>query len=323
MQIAIGDSVMTVDDSLVSKLSNKEPEISIVVNCYNGANYLGEALESVIAQSWQDYELIFVDNHSTDNSREIFNTYRDSRFRCIVPDQFMPLGAARNVGVSHCAGKYIAFLDADDIWLPYKLSLQLTEISRSKADALYSQATMFYADGRERSYSRRKISSDISYASLVTRYDLCLSTLILRKSFLQRLDRVFDEGLEVAEDADLLLRVAHRGRVQFIREITARYRVHKGSDSWRKPEAFLSDLERMSADYHSRGIDPSSLRPLFDTAYWVVTIARWAEGNRSGARHSLNAVRRRSVRIYFMQVLLLIPYHMIAPLLRITGKRVI
>lgn len=300
------------------------PEISIIVNCYNGAAYLKEALDSIIAQSWQDYELIFVDNHSTDASRQLFDSYGDSRFRCVVPDRFMPLGAARNFGVMQCAGKFIAFLDADDIWLPEKLSLQLAELSSSGADALYSQATMFYSDGRERPYSRRKNSENLSLSELASQFDLCLSTLVLRSSFLHRLDRVFDGDLEVAEDADLLLRIAHQGRVRFFCEITARYRVHGNSDSWRKPEAFLSDLERMGAEYRSRGLDAQVLEPLFDTAHWVVAMARWAAGNNLGARHALDAIRRRnSMRIYVMQVLLLFPYQVIAPILRLAGKRVI
>jgi glycosyltransferase involved in cell wall biosynthesis len=299
------------------------PKVSIVVNCYNGAAFLGEALDSVIAQSWLDYELIFVDNHSTDASRQIFDSYGDRRFRCVLPDQFMPLGAARNFGVTQCAGEFIAFLDADDIWLPDKLSHQLAELSSSDADALYSQATMFYPDARERPYSPRGNNTDISFADLAAQFDLCLSTLVLRQSFLCRLDRVFDDELEVAEDADLLLRIAHDGHVRYFNEISARYRVHCNSDSWRKPEAFLSDLARIDADYRRRGMDADALKPLFDTAHWVVTMARWAAGNHRGARSALCAIRQRSLRIYMMLLLLVFPYPLVAPILRFAGKRVI
>jgi glycosyltransferase involved in cell wall biosynthesis len=302
---------------------NPEPQFSIIVNCFNGAKYLREALDSILIQSYQNYELIFVDNHSTDDSRPIFESYQDTRFKYFIPDTFIPLGEARNFGISKSIGEIVVFLDSDDIWLPDKLSVQMAEFLKSDVDGIYSQATMFYIDGREINYSRRNNSAVLSFFELAANYDVCISTLAVKKTCLKKLNYVFNSSLEVAEDADLLLRIAHIGILRFVNLNLVRYRVHTNSDSWTKPNAFVKDLDIIKSEYQRIGIPTEVLNPLYDTAHWVMCMVKWSKGDHVAATNALSSINKKTLRIRLMRIFLMLPYDWISPLLRLIGKRVI
>ena len=104
---------------------NKKPLVSILMNCFNGEKYLHQALESVLNQTYSNWELIFWDNQSSDNSAEIFNKYKDKRMTYYLADEFTDLGGARSEACKYIKGDYLAILDCDDIWFPKKLEVQL------------------------------------------------------------------------------------------------------------------------------------------------------------------------------------------------------
>lgn len=102
-----------------------QPLISILMNCYNGEHYLREALDSVLAQTYGNWELIFWDNQSTDNSADIFKQYKDARFKYFWSPEHTNLGGARPRAFEQLAGEFVAVLDVDDVWLPEKLETQI------------------------------------------------------------------------------------------------------------------------------------------------------------------------------------------------------
>ena len=91
--------------------------VSIVVNCYNGETFLRECLDSICAQDYRNWEIIFYDNCSTDDSRRIYEEYNDDRFRYFSTSETIPLYQARGEAMKLCNGEFIAFLDVDDIWV--------------------------------------------------------------------------------------------------------------------------------------------------------------------------------------------------------------
>ena len=103
--------------------------ISIIVNCFNGERFLAEALESVINQSYQNWELIFWDNQSIDNSSEILKSYKHPKFNYFYSSSHTNLGKARELALKKTNGDWIGFLDCDDIWLPEKLQNQVAAIN--------------------------------------------------------------------------------------------------------------------------------------------------------------------------------------------------
>ena len=102
----------------------KYPIVSVVMNCLNCEDYVGEAIESVYAQTFMDWEIIFWDNNSIDKSAKIAKSF-DSRLKYYKSNSTDLLGQARNKALNCCTGKYIAFLDCDDLWLPKKLEKQI------------------------------------------------------------------------------------------------------------------------------------------------------------------------------------------------------
>jgi len=111
------------------------PEVSVIMNCLNCAKFLREAIDSVYAQNYQDWEIILWDNASTDNSADIAKSY-DSKLRYFRGEHTIPLGYARNMALEKANGTYVAFLDCDDLWLPEKLETQIELLKKNPEVAL-------------------------------------------------------------------------------------------------------------------------------------------------------------------------------------------
>ena len=129
--------------------------VSVVMNCFNGDRFLCEAIDSVYAQTYDNWEIIFWDNCSTDKSAEIANSY-DSKLKYFYGDKNIPLGAARNKALEQCRGEYISFLDVDDIWLQKKMEKQVQLHQNSEIKLSYTNTY----------FSRRRY---IIISSMVTR----------------------------------------------------------------------------------------------------------------------------------------------------------
>jgi glycosyltransferase involved in cell wall biosynthesis len=121
---------------------NNAPFFSVIVNCYNGETYLKKALDSIFAQTFGDYEVIFWDNQSTDSSAEIARSYSDSRLHYLLAPNFTDVSVARNLAVKQARGEWIAFLDCDDVWLCQKLEKQhqlITEDDSAELSFIYTR----------------------------------------------------------------------------------------------------------------------------------------------------------------------------------------
>jgi len=101
------------------------PLVSVIMNCYNGEAYLNDAIKSVLNQTYKNFEIIFWDNQSKDNSKNIFRSFNDKRLKYFYSSKHTTLYEARNLAIKKSKGEYIAFLDTDDIWLKDKLHLQI------------------------------------------------------------------------------------------------------------------------------------------------------------------------------------------------------
>src|SRR5210317_1951921 len=118
------------------KANRRKPLVSVIIPTYNRGWILAEAIDSVLAQDFKDYELIVVDDGSTDNTREILGRY--GRDIVVLAQSNQGVSAARNRGIAACTGKFVAFLDSDDLWLPQKLSRQVNFFN-SNTDARINQ----------------------------------------------------------------------------------------------------------------------------------------------------------------------------------------
>src|SRR3990167_6709516 len=189
---------------------NAKPLVSVVMNCCNSDRYLKEAIDSVYAQTFLDWEIIFWDNASTDHSAEIAKSY-DDKLLYFLGDQHVSLGAARNLALKQCHGKYIAFLDCDDLWLPTKLEKQVALLEQNPSlGMVYSDSYFFNERGNIRClYHDKKTLCGNVFKELFANYFLDIETVIIVRSILDKLPEWFDPRLHVMEDADLFLRIAY------------------------------------------------------------------------------------------------------------------
>ncbi len=200
------------------------PKVSVIIPTYNCAQYITESIDSVLNQTYKDYEIIVVDDGSTDNIKEILVTYT-SKIKYIYQENSGP-SKARNTGILNSNGQYIAFLDADDIWEPTKLEKQLPLFERDHMTSLVFCFTkhvdingnVFFIDEYDSGWK--------GYAAnrLLLR-PLATSSVLIKKNNLQKVG-VFDEKLLFSEDNDLFLRIAARFRFNFVSEALIKKRVH-------------------------------------------------------------------------------------------------
>ena len=116
-----------------------DAKVSIIMPNYNGAKYLQETINSVLAQTYTNWELLFVDDCSTDNSLEIIRSYNDSRIKILQNDENSGAAVSRNYALREAKGKWIAFLDSDDLWMPEKLEKQITFMVSNQIAFSYTQ----------------------------------------------------------------------------------------------------------------------------------------------------------------------------------------
>ena len=182
------------------------PEVSVIIPTYNRAAMVVEAVESVLAQEMLDFELIVIDDGSSDDTQEKLRVYnsRLSYYR----QKNAGVGAARNRGLELSKAPLVSFLDSDDLWLPKKLSTQHQYMLDHPEVWICQTEEIWWRNGRRVNPKKhhQKVSGNIFQRSL----DLCLvspSAVMLRRELLEKVGH-FDEELPVAEDYDLWLRVA-------------------------------------------------------------------------------------------------------------------
>jgi len=207
------------------------PRVTIVAPTLNGATrgFLAESIESVLAQTFRDFELILVDDGSTDDTRALCDRYAaaDSRVQCIS-QQNRGLGGARNAGIRAGRGEFVAFLDDDDAWLPTKLERQIAmfdDAVNADVGMAYTALELVDESGRKVGLQFHPLEDDL-YARLF--YENVIdapSSVMLRRPVLETAG-LFSEDLWICEDIDLWLRVARVARVQATSEPLVRYRVH-------------------------------------------------------------------------------------------------
>lgn len=203
-------------------MANRSVNISIIIPTYNRADYIGKAIESILAQTYKDYEIIVVDDGSTDNTREVLQPYI-SNIRYIYQDN-AGVSAARNTAIHAASGSWIAFLDSDDLWLPNKLSCQMEYINRSGAKVCFTNVTYVHepkplslGNYNKHHATRGELFTEPFDIILDKSCRLYVQTMVIERNLLEQVGR-FDENLTVAEDTRLIFRLAFKPPFAYISE---------------------------------------------------------------------------------------------------------
>lgn len=237
-----------------------EPLVSVIINCHNSAQFLHEALNSVYAQTFTDWEIILWDNASTDDTSKIASSY-DQKLRYFKSEEFSSLGKARNLALKKTRSKYISFLDSDDIWLPDKLEKQVSILNKNADIAfVYSNYFRYFSNKTKKLAFRKRQPEGYVFDRFLYDYPVGILTAIVRKQSLMQLEEVFDENLSCSEEFDVFMRVLFRSKAAYINEPLALYRIHSQMHSCK-----LIDKYQAEIDYTVNKF--KNLDPLFERKY--------------------------------------------------------
>jgi len=229
--------------------------VSIIVNCYNGEKYLKYALDSVIAQTYTNWEVVFWDNQSTDNSVEIFRSYDDDRFKYCYSEKHTLLYEARNSAIEKASGELIAFLDVDDWWSESKLELQVPCFQDLSVGVVCSNFWIFNEEKKKKILAHNStLPTGMVLNELLEHYFVGLLTLVFRRSCWGEKEHMFDPRYQVIGDFDAVIKLASDWKLDSVQEPLATYRWHGENisvkQSWRQVEELGLWLEEMSYNKH-------------------------------------------------------------------------
>jgi glycosyltransferase involved in cell wall biosynthesis len=204
------------------------PKVSAVLPAYNEERWIADAIDSVLAQTFEDFELIVVDDGSTDRTPEIVREYDDPRIESYQQEN-AGSAAARNTALKHSSGEYVAIIDADDMWKPEKLERQIAAIE--DADAEFSHTNMELVDEAgtdlglwHNSPPPEQTDRETYATALFLRMFVCHPTVVFHRDAVA--DREFDETLTIVHDHDLCLRIVADHDAIYVDEPLATKRQH-------------------------------------------------------------------------------------------------
>jgi len=234
------------------------PTVSVIIPTYNRAHLVGRAIKSVLNQTYQDFELIIVDDGSTDNTEKVIKRFDDKRIRYIKHEKNKGGAAARNTGIKAARGEYIAFLDSDDEWLPEKLKRQMEVFKNASSEVGVVYTGFIYVDKLGGGTSKQHIPKKRGWIYEDILVENCIGTtstvLIERKYFKET--GLFDENLPSCQDWDMWIRLAKQCKFDFIPEILVRYFEHRNritSNCKSVIEGHEAILRKFQNDIEKRG----------------------------------------------------------------------
>lgn len=206
------------------------PKISVIIPAYNRAEYLPRAVKSVLDQTFQDFEIIIVDDGSTDNTKEVAEKLKkeDSRIKYFWQKNSGGPPAPKNKGIRNSCGEYVACLDSDDEWMKDKLKKQLTLFEKSDNSKLgFVGCNILMIDVLNNKTVEYKIPrhKDVFKNSLISCYIWSCSNVMIKRSVLDDVG-FFDEGVRFADDKELWIRISKKYDFDFVDEFLFKYYVH-------------------------------------------------------------------------------------------------
>ena len=212
--------------------SNNYPLVSIIMNCYNGETYLNDAVKSIISQKYKNFEVIFWDNQSRDNSSLIYKSFKDKRLKYYYAKKHTSLYRARNLAIKKAKGKLIAFLDTDDIWLKDKLSSQIEKFKNKKVCLVYSNYYILnQVTGLKKIAYKKILPEGLIYKDLLKNYFLGIGTVITKKDLFLKRKKYFNEKFNIIGDFDNFIRISKNNYFSCVQYPLSIYRIHNKSFS--------------------------------------------------------------------------------------------
>jgi glycosyltransferase involved in cell wall biosynthesis len=289
----------------------KDPLVSVVMNCYNSDRFLKESMDSIYAQTYQNWEVVFWDNASTDGSANIAKSY-DERVKYYLSPETTPLGKARNLALEKVTGSYIVFLDCDDLYLPDKLEKQVLIMENSDYAMCYGSVIFIDESGEGIRKEIVKNKSGNLFSSLLRRYEINMQTVMLEKDFLVSNKLSFNTNMSYCPDHNLFMTIASKANIGVIADIVAKYRIVNNSLS-QKTMNIAPQEYRLTLDEISKGnpVLRQQLSDDFDCAYnkakYYEIVSDIYNNDKKQARYKLRVIFTSKIEYFLLYVLLFIP----------------
>ena len=220
----------------------KSALVSIIIPCYNAENYIKKTIDSVLCQTYQNFEVIIVNDGSTDYSSKIIKTVKDGRIH-LVEQKNKGVSRSRNNGIYLAKGEFIVFLDADDLLDPSFIEKRVFRLSKSAAIACASSVVLIddkgnKIDKNKTYFAANKTSQILEFSDEIV---TCPSSYLFKTEFLKKYNFTFNKNLQSSADKYFLLEVLKQGEIELINNSPMNYRILNGSMSHKITTALLKD----------------------------------------------------------------------------------
>jgi glycosyltransferase involved in cell wall biosynthesis len=269
-----------------------EPAVSVVLPTYNRAPLLGRSIRSVLGQSFGDFEVVVVDDGSTDETSAVVAGFRDPRVRYLPLPRNTGAAAARNAGIRAARGKFLAFQDSDDEWLPSKLSKQMSafESGSARLGMVYSDMRMILRGGTATYFAAPSVPSGRLINPATRFYQVCnlgIQSAVIKREYLDEAGH-FNEGLPALEDLEMFIRLSRRCDFRHLREPLVKYYDTQGLSKDRYAK-WVS--RRVILSLYYKELLTRNPAFLFKEALWLCATWGLAErARRAGRRRSTSFV---------------------------------
>ncbi|MEO8152711.1 MAG: glycosyltransferase family 2 protein [Rhizobacter sp.] len=234
------------------------PLVSVVMPVYGVERYVGAAVQSILAQTLDRFELIVVDDCTLDSSIAVVQSFKDNRVRVVRHELNLGLAAARNTGIAHARGRYIALLDSDDISTPERLALQVDALE-GEPELIGCGGWMRCMDAEGRLYGsvhRSETKPSHIVPTLLFRNAFFVSSMMFRRSAI--CDLRYRTDFRMAEDYEFMVQASQLGRLRNLSEVLLHYRVHASSMTSTKPQLMDECRRRIAVQQlQCLGIEPT------------------------------------------------------------------
>lgn len=289
--------------------------ISVIINCRNSQKYIKETIDSVINQTYKNFEIIIVNNNSTDNTKNIIFSYSDQRIKYFELNKSISLGAARNIALKESSGEFIAFIDSDDIWDKSKIEQTLKEF-QNNIGLVYSDVVYFNSEKSFNLYKGRKAYEGNCFSSLLTDYNLCISSCVISRKYMNQF--LFDENLNVCEDLDFFLKISYKSKLKYVPKTLVKYRIHGSNLSITNQHMFYEEFKIVLKNLQQKfNIENKLIIKMEDINYINYAKFFWKNRKIKESFTELKKIKTLHFKALVYKLIILVPYRFVNKIYRI------
>ena len=206
--------------------SKMTPKVSVIVNCFNGEEFLGDCLKSIFDQTYKNWEIIFVNNASTDESLAVAQSFNNQNLKVINLTKNIPLVEARIIAVGSSNGEYISFLDVDDMWHPKRVEEFIKLAECEDAKFIYSNTYFFNSTKKFKIYKKKMPEGWITN-KLIPGYFISFEAIMIHRDILSKID--INRSMKYTYDLDLVLQASTLTKFFYLNKALSYWRMHESS----------------------------------------------------------------------------------------------